>query len=86
MPEPTPLFATLRLISFSLLTSLLALVRVMLPLPAVVTAIESAASTEPLPTCSTAPTAFTERVPLVLILDRSAVPPETIVMAPVSDW
>ena len=85
-PEPTSVLAGFRLCNLTLLRSLPALVNVMVPLLAVVTRSASAARIDPVPTCCTRPIASTVRVPLVVILDKSAGPPEVMEMVPVSDW
>ena len=85
VPEPTALLPLLRPNNLSLLTSLVALARVMLPLLAVVTLNASTAIVEPVPTCCTRPTASTVNVPFVVMFERSAVLPEVMAIVPVSD-
>ena len=86
VPLPAAAPPALRLRRLSLATSLVALVRVMLPLLAVVTARESDARVAPAPTCWTRPTASTVTAPLELMLARSAVEPEVMEMVPVPAW
>ena len=86
VPEPEPVPATSSARSVTKPTLSLALATVMLPFLEATTVKALPVMAEPAP-CCTVPAAFTVTSPeVLLILARSAVPPDVIEMAPAPVW